>query len=95
MITAAPRCGVAYVSFWNQAERSSSRTLHKQTPHQGLFKGCNGVRLKVNEKKVKGSRPKNKPPKVCKPLHWNLGRLEVSHFSLNLDLNLSQFNLCT
>ena len=29
MITVAPRCGVAYVSFRNQAERSSSRTSHK------------------------------------------------------------------
>ena len=64
-------------------------------PHQGLFKGCNGVRLKVNEKWIKAQDPKNKPPKVCKPLHWNLSRLEISHFSLNLDLNLTRYNLCT
>ena len=32
------------------------------TPHQGLFEGCNGVRLKVNEKRVKGSRSKKYAP---------------------------------
>ena len=52
-ITAAPQCKVAYVSVRNQAERSSSRTSHKCVS----FKGCNVVRLKVEEEGDKGSRP--------------------------------------
>ena len=70
------------------------------TPQQGLLKGCNGVRLKVYEKWDKGSRPKNKPPRVCKQLHWDVGKLEVfSLFLLNLYLNwfsyLIWYDLCT
>ena len=57
-ITAAPRCEFAYVSVRNKAERSSSRTSHKYmyTSKRSL-KGCNVVRLKVEEEGDKGSRP--------------------------------------
>ena len=32
------------------------------TPQQGLLKGFNGVRLKVNEKRIKAQDPKYNPP---------------------------------
>ena len=50
------------------------------TPQQGLLKGCNRVKLKVNEKRIKAQDLKDKPPRVCMPLYWDVGKLEV--FSL-------------
>ena len=55
---AAPQYEVAYVSVKNQAKRSSSRTSYKYVYiSMRSFKGCNRVRLKVYEKRIKAQDP--------------------------------------
>ena len=79
-ITPAPRCEVSYVSVRNQAECSSSRTSHKYVcTSKRSFKGCNVVRLKVEEEGDRRLKTLDKPPR-CATLLLNLCiiMLEVS-----------------